>query len=406
MMRDPSMQRERSIAGAEPSRSLELSRRHVLQMIAAAGASVLHPRLLLRAAAAEPPVAAYGFLSAPELAILDAATALILPCDDRPEVPENERPGAREIGVVDYVQSLLSFVPGADANCDRYVDAADLNAVEQKAFRQFLGCPDGGDVNGDGLVDEADIRAAQAAAFRARPMFAGGPFSGRNPQPHFPIGNTPCIVCHGANSTSRSAGGGVGGSTVEVYPPNAFRQFLPMNRLQALSWKVRLLGAAAVPEVANNPLAAGLPEVDLRRRYRDGLAALDAAALDLGSSFVSLAPEKQREVLAKADRSFVDLLYRHIVQGTFCVPEYGGNRSRLGWQLTRFDGDSQPLGYEIYDETAPGSYRERPDKPNSTANPDEDCTGFSEEMKRFLDLISTFTGGGPFENPYCFEVDR
>ena len=88
-------------------------------------------------------------------------------------------------------------------------------------------------------------------------------------------------------------------------------------------------------------------------------------------------------------------------------PEYGGNRDRLGWQLVRFDGDSQPLGYEIYDETVPGNYRERPDKPNSGPNPDEDCSGFSTNMNRFLTVISSVDLTRPnrrFPNPYCFDV--
>jgi hypothetical protein len=174
-----------------------------------------------------------------------------------------------------------------------------------------------------------------------------------------------------------------------------------------LSWKARLLGAQAVPEVADNPLLDELPEVDLRRRYREGLAALQSIAVgSFGAPFVDLTTEQQQEALKQADRRFVDLLMRHVIQGTFCAPEYGGNAGGLGWQLTGFDGDSQPLGYEIYDETVPGFYRERPDKPNSGPDPNEDCAGFSEDMKRFLDFISSVTGGGPFDAPYCFEVDE
>jgi hypothetical protein len=374
-----------------------LGRRRVLQLMAAGAAAALCPRLLLRSAAAgSHPLPPYGFLSAEELAILDAAASVIFPTD--------ELPGAREIGVVDYIQSLLSFVPGADANCDRYITVADLNAVEHKALGQFLGCPHGGDVNGDDVVDAADVRAAEAAAFRARPMFAGGPFSGRNPQPHFPVGNTPCSTCHGAN------GGDVGRTAspeqTDLYPPNAFRQFLPMNRLQRLSWKLRLLGPESVPEMANNPLLATIPENDLRRRYREGLASLESISRQrFGKSYVEVTPAEQQQVLQQADPRFVDQLSRHVIQGIFCAPEYGGNQNRLGWQVTGFDGDSQPLGYEIYDESVPGFYRERPDKPNSGPNPDEDCSGFSPEMERFLAAISSATGGRPFNDPYCFEVN-
>jgi hypothetical protein len=384
-----------------------LSRRRVLQLMAGAGAVALRPSLLARAVAGTAPVAtlpSYGFLTAEELAILDAATSLILPTDEL-------LPGAREIGVVGYVESLLNFLPGSDANCDRFVNVADLTAVEHKALGQFLGCAQGGDVNGDGSVDRADARAAEAASFRARPMFAGGPFSGRSPQPHFPIGTTPCSECHSADGNGRvPSGAGAGGAKVELYPPPAFRQFLPMNRLQTLSWKVRILGPEAVTEVRDNEALAAfvaqLPEVDLRNRYRAGLAELESlAGSSFGKRFVELTAEQQREVLNRAEDGFVDLVTRHVIQGTLCAPEYGGNLGGLGWQLAGFDGDSQPLGYEIYDESVSGSYRERDDKPNSRPDRGETCAGFSDDMKRFLEFISSVTGGGPLGEPGCLELD-
>lgn len=380
-----------------------INRRRMLQLMAAAAAAALHPRLLARAGAAGPAGhAPYGFLTAEELRILDAATAAIL--------PSNGGTGAREVGVVGYVQNMLSFLPGADANCDRQVNVADVTAVEQKVLGQYLGCPEGGDVDGNDAIDRDDLGAAEAAAFRARPMFAGGPFSGRHPQPHFPVGQTPCSVCHGAHD-GRAAGAGAaaGPGQVLLYPPAAFREFTPMNRLQQLSWKLRLLGPESVPEVAGNAELAAfneeLPETDLRRRYRRGLAELETISLapPFGTRFADLPPAQQEQVLRRADPAFVDLLHRHVLQGTLCAPEYGGNQNQLGWQLAGFDGDSQPLGYEIYDASIPG-YRERPDKPNRGPNPDEDCGGFSPDMRRFLDFISRVTGGGPFPAPYCFEV--
>ncbi len=184
-----------------------------------------------------------------------------------------------------------------------------------------------------------------------------------------------------------------------------------MNRLQALSWKVRILGSQAVPEIAANSALVAfietLPEVNLRQRYREQLAQLEtlSQAPPYNASFVELTPAQRKQVLQKASAAS-DLLYRHVIQGTLSDPTYGGNRERSGWTLAGFDGDSQPLGYEIYDESAPGSYRERPDKPNSGPNPDEDCSGFSDKMKQFLGLISGVTGGGAFAEPYCFEVNE
>ena len=71
-----------------------------------------------------------------------------------------------------------------------------------------------------------------------------------------------------------------------------------------------------------------------------------------------------------------------------------------------FDGDSQPLGYEIYDASVEGNYRERPDKPNSGPNPDEDCSGFSANLDHFLDLISGVTGGRRVLRPVLLRRGR
>ncbi len=375
---------------------LELSRRDVLRLMAAGAGAALLP---LRAAGAKVGDPSSGlFLTTQEFAILEAATARIIPTDSQP--------GARECGTADYIQSMLSFMPGSDANCDRRVGAADLTATVLTAQGHRPGCPLGGDVDGNGVVDAADATAAEAAMFSARPVYGGGPFSGRQPQPHFPTGSTPCYVCHVA-PLQHGAAAGVAAS-VDNYPPNFFTQFLPLSRLQALSWTIRILGAAAVPEVAGNPLASELPETDLRRKYRTNLAALEAVSQQqYGKPFVQLTASQQTAVLDKVDQAFVTLLTAHTIEGMLCAPEYGGNRNRLGWQLIGFGGDSQPLGYEIYDETVPGHYRERPDKPNSGPNPEEDCSGFSAGINQFLTVISRADltqPGRRFPTPYCFGV--
>lgn len=373
-----------------------LSRRRVLQLLAGAGVLAMQPRLLARLAPAPVAQGSSGFLTAAELATLDAATAVILPTD--------ELPGARELGIVDYIQGMLSFLPGSDANCDRRLGAADLTAITAISTGATPGCPGAGDVDGNGVVDALDAHAGASALVAARPAFGHGPFSGRQPQPHQPIGSTPCSACHGPQGVGGHAETAPDGGTL-AYPPNAFPLFTPLNRLQTLSWKVRLLGPEAVPEVADNPLLATLPDVDLRRRYRAGLAQIEAEATRrFGAPFTALDPAQQAEVLQQAG-SFLALLRRHVIEGMLSAPEYGGNRNRLGWQMVGYDGDSQPLGYTIYDPTVPGFYRERPDKPNSGPDPDDPCAGFSAPMAEFLALLAAITDGGSFAAPYCFEVD-
>jgi hypothetical protein len=380
-----------------------LSRRQLLRC-AATGAAVAAAGTLMRsrvAATASAPAAVQGgFLTSAELTILDAATAAIIPTDSKP--------GARECGVVNYIQSMLSFMPGSDANCDLQVSAADLVAAVRQVGGHAAACRDAGDVDGNGVVDQNDAVIAEAAVFGARPVFAGGPFSGRQPQPHSSTGGLPCGTCHGIpfeNSGPAAVGVAASTPTVNYYPPQFFTQFLPLSRLQALSWKIRILGASAVPEVALNPLATSSIEVDLRNKYRNGLAALDQLSQSTyGLSFVQLTSAYQSSLLQDSpDQDFVTLLTYHTVEGMLSVPEYGGNRNRLGWQLVGFDGDSQPLGYTIYDESI-GGYRERPDKPNSTRNPGEKCDGFSQPVSKFLNLIRSATDVQPgrhFTAPYC-----
>ena len=111
-----------------------------------------------------------------------------------------------------------------------------------------------------------------------------------------------------------------------------------------------------------------------------------------GADFGTLTATQQDAVLVAVDGAFVDLVTGHTIEGMFSVPEYGGNTNQIGWNLIKYDGDSQPLGYSIFDEHTM-TYRERPDKPNSTANPDEDFSGVDASTQRFLKLLVRLLGG-------------
>jgi hypothetical protein len=382
---------------------LKLTRRQLLRLLAAGTAFSLVRLPAVRGAlagAATVTTTMPAFLTAEELAILDAATACIVPTD--------ATVGAHECGVVDYIQSMLSYMLGSDANCDRYVNAADLTSTILRLGGEENSCREGGDADGDGIIAAADLAREEGALFGARPVIAGGPFSGRQPQPHFPIGTTSCRVCHVAPpQTGSGSGASARTTTVDAYPPDFFSEFSPPSRLHALSWRIRMLGAGAVPEAAQNPLATSLPETDLQTKYRNGVASLESLSQsNYGKAFVDLTVDQQARILDKADATFRLVLTYHTVEGMLCAPEYGGNRDRLGWQLVGFDGDSQPLGYATYDESL-GTYRERVDKPNSGPNPDEDCLGFSQPLGTFLGALvssSPVQPGRVFSSPYCFEV--
>jgi hypothetical protein len=317
------------------------------------------------------------FLSPAELATVDAITARILPTDNVA--------GAREAGVADYIQGLLSSLPIVDANCDGRRNAADLTAVVLRQDSSAAAGCRGADVNSDGLVDPADLRSTEVALFSARPVFAGGPFSGRHPYANFSSG----VV-------------------TDQFPPPEFANALPLNRLQRLGLIIRLDGAEAVPDAADNPLANSLEGVDLRRKYREGIAEVEAMSQSLyGASFVRLSPAEQDDVLTFVDPEFVNIVTGHSIEGFLSDPEYGGNRDQIGWRLTRFDGDSQPLGYTLGFNEAEREYIERLDKPNSKPNPDEQCGDFSTTMIAFLSVIAGATETQPglrFPNPFCFDV--
>ena len=201
-------------------------------------------------------------------------------------------------------------------------------------------------------------RMLAAFGHRVPLIFAGGPFSNRNP---FPDDKT--------------------GKPSHRRPKDAFRRFIPLTRVQELRWRAELFGSAAVPGADFNDAALG-PLRGLRDVYRDGLEQVNAAAQKMkGRPFHRLAAADQDAVFAALDTpaflfdarrgmSFLDLVIQHTFEGCFAVPEYGGNRRGAGWRMIGLEGDDQPLGYSIFSREK-NDYNERADHPMSTPNPDE-----------------------------------
>ena len=161
-------------------------------------------------------------------------------------------------------------------------------------------------------------------------------------------------------------------------PRNAVKEFLPLTRLEDLRWRAELFGSAAVAGADVNDAALG-PLKGLRAIYREGLATVDQVA---GGSFVSLSRADREHVFAQLDRktftpdprrgglTFVDHLVQHTVEACLALPEYGGNRARIGWRIVGLEGDSAPRGYSIFSRGR-NDYIERARHPVSTPNPDE-----------------------------------
>ena len=278
---------------------LLLGRREFLKALAATGLVVSLPWLQVERAYA----ARRGrFFTARERKTLAALAESILPAD--------HDPGGARLGIVDYVERLLT-------------------------------------------------------AFDHTPptIYAGGPYSGRNP-----------FIDYTKGAPSRKK------------PKNDFKHFIELTPLQALYWRWQIFGttgltAAEQARVAPIDAQLGGPLTGLRDVYRKGLQQLDALAVSsAGRSFAKLSSDARDRVRDAAKKSlpsdkrrgknFVGIAIQHTMEGAFAAPEYGGNRHGKGWKILGLEGDSQPLGYALYSR-ADDTYHERPDHPLSTANPDE-----------------------------------
>src|SRR5437667_5668253 len=110
-------------------------------------------------------------------------------------------------------------------------------------------------------------------------VFAGGPFSNRNP---FPDNDD------GTPSRRR--------------PKDAFRHFIPLTRVQEIRWRAELFGSAKVPGADFNDALLG-PLTGLRTIYRQSLRKVDQTARAMhGKAFARLEPAEQDAVLALPDR--------------------------------------------------------------------------------------------------------
>lgn len=191
-------------------------------------------------------------------------------------------------------------------------------------------------------------------------IFAGGPFSDRNPFPDYETG-TPS----------------------RVFPRNSLRSFIPLSRIEDLEWRAQIFGsvAAGVPKFIDDQSVG--PLIGLRDLYRAGLAKVDQVSTAVaGGPFATLSADDRTRVFEMLDAgafkadprrggsTFVDVLIQHTLEGCFGLPEYGGNAGGRGWQLLGIEGDNQPLGFSIF-SLDKGDYNERPDHPMTTPNPDE-----------------------------------
>jgi len=130
-----------------------------------------------------------------------------------------------------------------------------------------------------------------------------------------------------------------GGSSI-----NHFEKFIALDRYEALAWRLRIEGSQDLPERSFNGPVTGWQSI-----YRDGLAALDAAAGAPATAFANLPGPLQQIAMSapgnEAIAALINVASPHAMEAMYGAPEYGGNRDLAGWRFTQYDGDVQPRGY-------------------------------------------------------------
>jgi len=111
-----------------------------------------------------------------------------------------------------------------------------------------------------------------------------------------------------------------------------YSEFHRLSAIDELSWRTRIEGSLGVPEREFNGPVTGLQQI-----YREGLAAL-------GDDFGECDPQ-ERDSRLRANPEFTSIVFRHVCEGTYGAPEYGGNKELCGWIAIDFAGDVQPRGW-------------------------------------------------------------
>jgi hypothetical protein len=264
---------------------------------------------------------------------------------------------------------IVGFAGFANAACSKSSSSNSSDGIFTSDERSTLGAladavlPPDQDPGGKDLGAVAYIENLIATIENGtNGVFANGPFSGRQPLPD-------------AN-----------GNASANFPENDFASWVELDRVNALAWKIKVLGSNAVPGGAPNDAILG-PVIGIRDQIHQIIA--QAAALS-PTPLASLSPDDLANVFQQIDSDSRDLLVELVTQAAFAAPEYGGNPGLSGWKMCNFEGDSQPLGYSQWNGNG---YTERASSPMSTANPGPDPAPMDANTQQLLNLVAQFLNG-------------
>jgi len=209
------------------------------------------------------------------------------------------------------LEALLAAAPGP-GQPGRFLTAHELDTLRAVTGRFVPGPPDDPD---PGAVEAGAAEAIDLllAAFTFDPplIHAGGPFSNRAGATH-----------------------------------DDFADFIPLDPLAELGWRIRIEGSQGRAERE----FAG-PVDGLQHAYRAGLAHLDGRAGQLvpGATFAMLPGPAQDLILSDQTdgdvQDFVSTALSDTLDAVYGPPEYGGNRNLVGWTVNHWPGDTQPRGF-------------------------------------------------------------
>ncbi|MEZ4869289.1 MAG: gluconate 2-dehydrogenase subunit 3 family protein [Caldilineaceae bacterium] len=259
----------------------------------------------------EPPATGVLHVLTPhEAHTVEALTARILP-----GTPDD--PGAREAGVVYYIDNMLAFNEGFNEATYRDPPYAQVYTGDQPPVAQ-----------GATVQSQSGPRETPTPA----------PTSSAQPTP------TPTLTPPPPNASAVTSTEPITGTAVITET----QATAPTQAEGATAYQIIWVPAAEIARYGYQSILSP------REVYRIGIAAVDRYTnSQFGKDFIELNEEQQDQVIGNmadgkisagdfdknlpAD-SFFHNLRRHTSEGMFSDPVYGGNRNLVGWQLVGYPG--------------------------------------------------------------------